>query len=126
TGAIDLANAQLVWDNGLIANLTVSMVTPPGMSDEGFDRFEIFGKGWAAKVEPTPRPIQIWDDKARWPIGLDIIPDPAAPSGMLADELRAFCRVLRGQSSVRIGATYHDALVILRWIENLRRAANST
>jgi hypothetical protein len=38
---------------------------------------------------------------------------------MLAEELRCFCRVVRGQQAVPMGATYHDAMQVRGWIDRL-------
>ena len=48
--------------------------------------------GWMARMTPNPRPLTVWDDRARAPLTLEIRADPIAPSGMLAEELRCFCR----------------------------------
>jgi predicted dehydrogenase len=124
-GDVNVACAQLTWDDGLIASLTASRCCPAGMSNEGFDRLEVFGRDWAARLEPTPRPLVVWDDRARWPLDLEIIADPIAPSGMLAEELRHFCRVVHGSAQVPPGATYHDAVRLLEWMERLESSHDS-
>ena len=58
-------------------------------------------------------------------LALDIDDDPAAPSGWLAEELRHFCRVVRGQVAVPVGARFVDGLRIVDWTDQLERAANS-
>ena len=122
-GSPDLALAQLRWDHGAIATLTASFLTPPGMPSDGFDRLEVFGPGWAARLLPNPRPIEVWSDRARWPRALEIDADADRPSGMLAEQLRCFCGVVRGTSAVPRGATYADALRISRWIDRFQIAA---
>ncbi len=122
-GACDLALAQLRWEDGLVASFAASYLTPEGMPPDGYDRMELFGQGWAARVEANPRPLAVWDDKARAPMTLEILADPAGASGMLAEELRCFCRVVRGLQAVPAGATYEDALRVLRWLERLEEAA---
>ncbi len=116
-GRIDLAIAHMRWQNGAIASLTASFLTPPGMPADGFDRIEVFGQDWTARVSPNPRPLELWDDAARHPMTLEI--DEASATGMLAEELRCFCRVLRKESEVPIGATYADGLQIQRWLKRL-------
>lgn len=123
TGAIDLALAQLQWNDGTLASFAASYLTPIGMPPRGFDRMEVFGKGWSARISPNPRPIEVWDDKAVWPMPLEIRAD-VGPSGMMAEELRCFCRVVRGVEGVPVGATYADALQVQRWMDRLV-AANS-
>ncbi len=122
-GACDLALAQLRWDDGLVAALSAGYLTPVGMPADGFDRLEVYGEGWAARVEANPRPFTVWDDRARAPLTLEVTADPRRPTGMLAEELRAFCHVVRGQQTVSLGATYADALRILGWLDRLAQAA---
>lgn len=121
SGQVDLAMAQLQWSNGMIASFAASFLTPAGMADDGFDRMEVFGTDWMARMEPNPRPMTLWDDRAHWPMALEIRNDPIAPSGMLAEELRCFCRVVRGLQGVPIGATYQDAIQVNRWLDNLEK-----
>ena len=118
-GACDLATARLCWPGGLTASLTASFLTPPGMPADGFDRLELFGDGWAARIQPNPRPLELWDDRARWPMGLEISASSGNPAGMLAEELREFFRVVRGEQPVPLGARYSDGLQVQRWLENL-------
>lgn len=122
-GACDLALAQLRWEDGLVASFAASFLTPEGMPADGYDRMEVYGQEWAARVEANPRPLAVWDEQARAPMTLEILADPIAPSGMLAEELRCFCRVVRGVQPVPMGATYQDALQVQRWLDRLERAA---
>ena len=94
------------------------------MGLEAFDRMEVFGAGWAARINANPRPIELWDDRARQPMTLEIRADPAAPSGMLAEELRCFCRVVRGLEPVPVGATYQDAMQVEGWVDRLESLAS--
>jgi predicted dehydrogenase len=118
-GEIDLALAQLQWDHGPLASFAASYLTPAGMPPRGFDRMEVFGDGWSARIAPNPRPIEVWDSQASWPLPLEIRANGANASGMLAEELRCFCRVVRGQQNVPAGATYADALQVQGWMERL-------
>jgi hypothetical protein len=45
-------------------------------------------------------------------------------AGMMADELRCFVRVARGDELPPPGARYEDGLQVQRWIEWLDAAAN--
>lgn len=119
TGAVDLAVAQLQWSDGLLASFAASYLTPAGMPPRGFDRMEVFGTGWSARINPNPRPIEVWAERALWPLALEIRADPASATGMMAEELRCFCRVVRGQQCVPVGATYADALQVQRWMDRL-------
>ena len=118
-GACDLALGQLQWSSDMVASFTASFMTPEGMPGDGFDRMEVFGQGWSARVRANPRPLEVWDEKAHWPMALEIRSDQSAPSGMLAEQLRCFCRVVRGQQAVPIGATYHDAIQVQGWLDRL-------
>lgn len=118
-GAIDAALAQLVWSHGPVASLKASYLTPSGMPPRGFDRLEVFGDGWAARIEPNPRPMEVWDAQARWPLALEIRASSGVATGMMAEELRCFCRVVRGQETVPAGATYFHALQVQSWIDRL-------
>ncbi len=122
--ACDLAVAQMRWANGTVCSLTASFLTPEGMPSDGFDRLEVFGQGWSARIQPNPRPLEVWDDRARWPAALEIHTHGNNVSGMLAEELRCFCRVVRGLEPVPLGATYEDALQVLRWIDQLEASAS--
>jgi predicted dehydrogenase len=125
-GGFDLARVELKWASGAWGSLTASFLTPPGMPPDGFDRLELFGRGWAAQLRLNPRPLDIWAERAEWPLALDINADPFAPSGWLAEELRHFCRVLRRQAEVPPGARYADALRIQSWLEQLETSAGWT
>ena len=91
---------------------------------DGFDRLEVYGNGYVARVSSNPRPIELWDEKANWPMALEIRADLGGPSGMMAEELRCFCRVVRGMQPVPLGATYGDAMQVQRWIDRLEKAAD--
>ena len=125
TGAIDLANAQLQWADGTLATFTASYMTPPGMAPRGFDRMEVFGKGWSARILPNPRPIDVWSESAEWPMPLEIRAGASGPAGMMAEELRTFCRVVRGLIPVPAGATYQDAIQVQRWMDKLTATAEN-
>jgi len=60
-GSMDLALAQLGWPDGSLATFSAGFLTPEAMSAEGFDRMEIFGKNWMARMHPNPRPLEVWD-----------------------------------------------------------------
>jgi predicted dehydrogenase len=118
-GHVDLALAQLRWDDGTLATFAASFLTPEGMAPRGFDRMEVFGEGWAARLLSNPRPIEVWDERANWPMPLEIRADRGGPTGMMAEELRCFCRVARGLQQVPAGATFADALQVQRWMDRL-------
>jgi predicted dehydrogenase len=124
-GQVTLVSAQLRWSDKRLACLTASFLTPPGMPGDGFDRLEVFGEGWAARLEPNPRPLAVWDDRACFPLTLEIAAGQHRVSGMLAEELRCFCRVLQGQQAVPEGARFVDGLQLMRWMELLASSWNT-
>jgi predicted dehydrogenase len=126
SGAVDLALAQLRWDDGPLASFASSYLTPPGMPPRGFDRMEVFGDGWAARIEPNPRPVVVWDAAARWPMPLEIRAESGSATGMMAEELRCFCRVVRGVEPVPVGATFADAIQVQRWMDRLDGLARNS
>jgi predicted dehydrogenase len=125
-GEVDLATARLVWPGGAIGSFTASYLTPAGMPPRGFDRLELFseGGGWCARIEPNPRPLEVWTDRAAWPLALEIRTGEFGPTGMMAEEQRCFYRVVRGEQPVPVGATYADALQVQTWMEKLAEAAD--
>jgi len=123
SGAIDLASARLTWDNGPVANFAASYLTPAGMPPRGFDRMEVFGGGWASRINPNPRPIELWSDQSEWPMALEIRADANGASGMMAEEQRCFCRVVRGLQPVPVGATFADAIQVQQWMDRLNQSA---
>jgi predicted dehydrogenase len=125
SGEVDLAVARLQWPDGLLASFAASYLTPEGMPPRGFDRMEVFGEGWSARIHPNPRPIEVWSDRAAWPMALEIRTDDAGATGMMAEELRCFCRVVRGEQAVPAGATYADALQVQEWMDRLDAAARA-
>lgn len=124
-GQIQLAHARLEWAHGPLATFAASYLTPGGMPPRGFDRMELFGEGWSARISPNPRPIELWDERATWPLPLEILADATSATGMMAEELRTFCQVVRGASPVPTGATYHDAMQVQRWMGRLDESARS-
>lgn len=123
-GEIDLALAQLKWPHGPVASFAASYLTPAGMAPRGFDRLEIFGDGWAARINPNPRPLEMWSEsQATWPLALEIRTDSTSATGMMAEELRCFCRVIRGLQPVPTGATFADALQVQQWMDKLTACA---
>ena len=94
------------------------------MPPRGFDRMEVFGAGWSARISSNPRPIELFDEsRASWPLPLEIRTGVGGATGMMAEELRCFCRVVRGKQAVPAGATYADALQVQEWMDQLDAAA---
>jgi predicted dehydrogenase len=117
----DLAQAEIEWPGWVWGSFTASFLTPQGMAADGFDRVELFGEGWSARLSLNPQPLETWSDRAEWPVALDIHVDP--PSGWLAEELRCFCRVVRDEAMPPLGARYEDGVRLQEWMERLRASA---
>ena len=56
-------------------------------------------------------------------MALEIRAEPTGATGMMAEEQRCFCRVVRGLQDVPLGATYADALQVQQWMHNLDACA---
>jgi predicted dehydrogenase len=123
-GRADLALAWIHWPDGTLGSFAAAFITPPGMPEDGFDRLEVYGESWAARLRLNPQPYELFTDRAQWPIGLNIDDDPARPSGWLAEELRCFCRIVRKQSPVPLGARFQDALAIQQWLRQLEQSTS--
>jgi hypothetical protein len=54
---------------------------------------------------------------------LEIRTAGGSATGMLAEELRCFCRVVRGEQPVPAGATFADALQVQAWMQRLAAIA---
>ena len=134
-GDVDVVIAKMHFPSGAIANLIDSYAAPAGMNPgststtaaTGFFRMELFGEGWALRTIPTPRPLEVFSEKAEAPMRLEIRApgdgESATATGMMAEEQRCFLRVVRGEESVPRGATFHDALQVQGWIETLHQSA---
>jgi len=122
-GHVDLALAQLKWPSGLLASYTASFITPAGLPGGGYDRMEVYGEDWMARLESSPRPFTVWDTQIRTPLRLEVRADPQQPMGMMAEEHRCFCRVVRGVQPVPVGATYADGVQVQRWMDRLSSAS---
>ena len=120
-----VVTAELTWAGGLTARLAASFMTPGGLGSDGFDRLEVLGDGWGARIAPNPRPMVCWDQRVSYPMSLEIRQDAVSATGMLAEELRCFCRVVRGRQDVPRGARYADALQLMRWIDRLAASADA-
>lgn len=122
-GEIDLAAAQLEWSSGTLASFVASYMMPAGMPPRGFDRTEVFGNGWCARINPNPRPLELWTERAEWPLALEIRTGELGPTGMMAEEQRCFYGVVRGRHGVPVGATYADAMQVQQWMDRLDACA---
>ena len=69
-------------------------------------------------------PDKVWSDRAEWPMALEIRATPSGATGMMAEEIRCFCRVVRGMQNVPSGATFTDALQVQRWMDQLESCVN--
>jgi hypothetical protein len=96
------------------------------MSTEGYDRMEIFGKNWMARMYPNPRPLEVWDENYMPPMTLEILTDSNTNTGMLAEELRCFCKVVRDLEPIPKGTRYQDGIQVMRWLDRLTEASENS
>ena len=125
-GSMDLALAQFGWPDGSLATFSAGFLTPEAMSAEGFDRMEIFGKNWMARMHPNPRPLEVWDGNYVPPMTLEILTDSNTNTGMLAEELRFFCKVVRDLEPIPKGTRYQDGIQVMRWLDRLTEASENS
>ena len=125
-GSMDLALAQLTWPDGSLATFSAGFLTPEAMPAEGFDRMEIFGKNWMARMHPNPRPLEVWDENYVPPMTLEILTDSNTNTGMLAEELRCFCKVVRDLEQIPKGTRYQDGIQVMRWLDRLTKASENS
>jgi hypothetical protein len=125
TRAADLAVGPLQFSDGPLASFAVSYLTPAGMPHGSSNRMEVFGAGWSARITPNPRPVEVWGERACWPLGLMIRADTAGATGMMAETRRCLCRVVRGQQGIPVRATYSDALQVQQWMDRLESGPDS-
>jgi len=59
------------------------------------------------------------DGRAEGPMARACRAAAAGATGMMAEEVRCFCRVVRGAQAVPVGATYGDALQVQEWMDRL-------
>ena len=123
---MDLALAQLAWSDGSLATFSAGFLTPEAMSAEGFDRMEIFGKNWMARMHPNPRPLEVWDENYVPPMTLEILADSKTNTGMLAEELRCFCKLVRDLEPIPKGTRYQDGIQVMRWLDRLTEASENS
>jgi predicted dehydrogenase len=122
-GHVDLVLARLEWPGGGVGRFAASFMTPAGMPADGYNRLEVFGEGWAARICDNPRPLTVWGDRAEWPLGLDLLADGTHACGILAEELRHACAVTQGREPVMQGLRFADALRIQNWLARLEASA---
>jgi len=118
-GETDLVLAQLTFPNGMLANFSSGFVTPSTVPDTDYDRMELYGGGWAACLDLHPWPFEHRVGGSHPPSTRGVPDDSAKSPGMRAEELRCFCRVVRGEEPVPVGARYEDGMQLMRWMQAL-------
>jgi UDP-N-acetylglucosamine 3-dehydrogenase len=123
-GKPDHSWAWLRWSDGRVITFHSHWILPDGAPGDGFDWFEVFGKNYFTRVNTNPQ-SWIWtDEKVRSPVALEISMTNGHPTGMLAEELRAFLAACRGDG-VPAGCRLEDALQVQLWMEQLLAVAQS-
>jgi len=121
-GQIDSSWATLRWRDGRVATLESHWLVPPGGASDGWDRTEVFGDNYHAIVDTNPAPLVWTGEKMDWPQALEIGEIAGRPVGMLAEELRSFIALCKGESAPA-GCRLEDALQLQQWMEKLLASA---
>jgi len=123
-GRVDQAWATLRWRDGRVATFHSHWILPQGSPADGFDATEVFGKSFYTKVATNPQ-NWIWtEEKASWPMALEMSQVNGSPTGMLAEELRSFIAACQG-APVPGGCRIEDAVQVQDWMERLRQSART-
>ncbi len=123
-GRVDHSWATLRWANGCVATFHSHWILPAGSPEDGFDATEIFASSFHTKVNTNPQ-NWIWtSEKASWPLALEISEVNGSPTGMLAEELRAFVAACQGVP-VPDGCRMQDAVQVQAWMERLLASARA-
>ncbi|MBI3921353.1 MAG: Gfo/Idh/MocA family oxidoreductase [Armatimonadetes bacterium] len=121
-GLADHAWGTLRWDDGRVATFHSHWILPDGAAGDGFDRVEVFGDRYVARVDTNPQNLTWTDDKVTWPLCLEISSVEGRPTGMLAEELRSFLAACSG-APVPPGCRMEDAIQVQRWMDTLLKSA---
>jgi len=123
-GQADHSWATLRWSEGRVATFHSHWILPDVAPGDGFDWLEVFGQSYHTRVETNPQNWTWTQDNVSWPVALEISMAHGRPTGMLAEELRAFLAACQG-SPVPAGCRLPDAMQVQRWMEQLMNAARS-
>jgi predicted dehydrogenase len=123
-GKADHAWATLRWKDGRVATFHSHWILPDGAPADGLDWMEVFGSSYHARVQTNPQSTTWTGEKMTWPIPLEISSVNGRPTGMLAEELRAFVAACQG-APVPAGCRIQDAVQIQRWMDHLLRSAQT-
>lgn len=121
-GRADLSWASLRWADGRTATFHSHTLLPDGAPSDGWDHLEVFGNGFHSRVTTNPAPWVWTDEKAHWPVTLEISDVHGSPAGMLAGALHSFLATCYGQP-VPNGCRVEDALQVQEWIDKLLHLA---
>lgn len=123
-GKADHSWATLRWSDGRVATFHSHWVLPEGAPGDGFDWLEVFGNSYHTRLETNPQNWTWAQDKATWPVALEISASHGRPTGMLAEELRSFLAACHG-APIPAGCRMQDAVQVQRWMEELLKSAQS-
>ncbi len=121
-GTADMSWATLSWADGRVATLQSHWTLPTGSPGSGWDCIEIFGEDYHAHVTTNPQNTRWTSETTQWPHGLEISEIDGRPTGMLAEELRAFVAACQGKP-IPAGARISDAAQVQRWVERLMESS---
>jgi predicted dehydrogenase len=123
-GKADHSWATLRWSDGRVITFHSHWILPEGSPGDGFDWVEIFGQSYHTRVDTNPQNWTWTQEKVTRPVALEISTTHGHPTGMLAEELRAFLAACRGAAIPR-GCRIEDAVQVQRWLEELLRSAGA-
>jgi hypothetical protein len=63
----------------------------------------------------NPPAVLLCDDQPHRPMPGELDAHLSGYGGMMLEQLRCFCRVVRGRQAAPFGARYEDAITVLRW-----------
>ena len=59
-------------------------------------------------------------------MNLVFLTDSNSNTGMLAEELRCFCKVVRDLEMIPKGTRYQDGIQVMRWLDRLTEASENS
>lgn len=122
-GGVDVAQAQLTWQDGVFAGLRADYLIPSNAeADVARDELEISGDGWSIRLPYDKGFLEVIDHNGVNEIKCEL-PNRDGIANFYEDavrnELEDFIALLNGKVEVPIGARYQDACRIQEWIDRL-------
>jgi hypothetical protein len=129
-----LCTAQIMWDTGLVAQITCGFVLPDGARPQS--RMHMFGQGWMAKTKEQPMLLasdRVTTDDGATKHGVDELFKSCGvvhPYAELLQEFVQTCRIQATQAPLPSSSTralqcttYRNGVAIVEWLSKLKNAA---